>query len=223
MSLLNKHIFISKDPSQVLDLQKPIDNAGGILYARAFIRFESSNAETTPYTDIIFFSSPRSVNYYLQHHSINANTRVGCVGKSTAHQLVKFGFEPNFVGADHRSIDEIAEDFKKFAENSSVLFPVSNISLGTIASKIHKEKRTVIEVYRTIFDSITIGSYDVYIFTSPSNVRSFLLKNNVAKDAFVIAWGNSTEQELTQSGIHCKKLGTPSLECLIEKLESERF
>lgn len=218
MSLLNKHIFISKDPSQVSVLKNVIEKEKGSLTARAFIRFEKIPVSDIPSEDIVFFSSPRSVQYFLEDHQIPNDTLIACVGGSTHAELKKHGIAANFVGADDRSIDEVADDFRKFAAESTVLFPVSTLSIGTIASKIDQDKRNVKEIYRTILDSASIDTCDVYVFTSPSNVRSFLLKNNIPSRAEVIAWGNSTEKELASRGIECKKLGTPSLECLIDHL-----
>jgi len=218
MSVLKKNIFISKDPSEVFPLEEVIKKAGGQLYARRFIRFEKSSKSKSYSTDIIFFSSPRGVHYYLDEFSIASNTIIGCVGKSTLRALNEFGYRADFVGRDGKSIDEIANDFKDFADNSTVLFPGSNISLGTIASKFDKEKCVTMEVYRTLLDSVSTEVFDVYVFTSPSNVRSYLLKNKLPNDVIIIAWGNSTEKELLSRGIKCKKLGTPSLECLINLL-----
>ena len=218
MSLLSKHIFISKDPSQVSALKNVIEEQKGKLTARAFIRFEKISVSLIPTADIIFFSSPRSVQYFLEDHIIPNDTLVACVGGSTHIELKGHGITANFVGADNLSIDEIADDFKTFAADVRVLFPVSTLSIGTIASKIDEDKRFVIEIYRTILDSASMDAFDVYVFTSPSNVRSFLLKNDIPSGAEVIAWGNSTEKELATRRIECKKLGTPSLECLIDLL-----
>lgn len=218
MSLLNKHIFISKDPSQVSALKNVIEEEKGKLTARAFIRFEKIPVTDVPTADIVFFSSPRSVQYFLEDHKIPNDTLIACVGGSTHNELKRHGITANFVGADDRSIDEVANDFKIFAADARVLFPVSTLSIGTIASKIDQDKRCVIEVYRTILDSESMDAFDIYVFTSPSNVRSFLLKNDIPSGAEVIAWGNSTEKELSTREIKCKKLGTPSLECLIDLL-----
>ena len=218
MSLLSKHIFISKDSSQVSALKNDIEKERGKLTARTFIRFEKIRVSVIPSADIVFFSSPRSVQYFLEDHKIPKDTQVACVGGSTQNELKKHGITANFVGADDRSIDEVADDFKTFATDARVLFPVSTLSIGTIASQVHEDKRFVIEIYRTILDSASMDAFDVYVFTSPSNVRSFLLKNDIPSGAEVIAWGNSTEKELATRRIDCKKLGTPSLECLIDLL-----
>lgn len=215
MSLLSKHIFISKDPSQVSALKNVIEEEKGKLTARAFIRFEKIPVSYIPTADIIFFSSPRSAQYFLEDHKIPNCTVIACVGGSTRNELKRHGITANFVGADDRSIDEVADDFKTFAADARVLFPVSTLSIGTIASKINEDKRFVIEVYRTVLDSVSMDTFDVFVFTSPSNVRSFLSKNDIPSGAEVIAWGNSTEKELATCRIECKKLGTPSLECLI--------
>ena len=88
MSLLSKNIFISKDPSQVSALKNVIEEEKGKLTARAFIRFEKIPVSYIPTADIIFFSSPRSVQYFLEDHKIPKDTQVACVGDSTQNEFL---------------------------------------------------------------------------------------------------------------------------------------
>jgi uroporphyrinogen-III synthase len=46
-----------------------------------------------------------------------------------------------------------------------------------------------------------IENCQIYIFTSPSNLDSFLTINKIADEAKVIVWGESTENRLLKKGI----------------------
>ncbi|MFM7684159.1 MAG: hypothetical protein ACKO7P_15665, partial [Bacteroidota bacterium] len=47
---------------------------------------------------------------------------------------------------------------------------------------------------------------DSYIFTSPTNVRAFLMTNDTSSLKKVIAWGRSTEKELLLNKIPVMKV-----------------
>jgi uroporphyrinogen-III synthase len=53
---------------------------------------------------------------------------------------------------------------------------------------------------------LQISAKDIYIFSSPSNVRAFLAYNTVAANAQVVAWGSTTAQELAQNQISVTKI-----------------
>ncbi|MBM3419162.1 MAG: hypothetical protein FJY17_09635 [Bacteroidetes bacterium] len=46
-----------------------------------------------------------------------------------------------------------------------------------------------------------IPSVSIYIFTSPSNVKSFLANNIIHANARIIAWGSSTKEFLNANNI----------------------
>lgn len=219
MSLLNKHIFISKTPSEVEDLQKVVKRSGGTLTATALISFQEIPFKEIPATDIIFFSSPRGVKYFFGQCRAFPKAKIACVGSTTAKALDKLGLHPSFIGNDEHSIDEVADSFRSFAEKKTVLFPVSDITLGTISSLLDTSQAIQFPVYRTVLTSTRIEGCNVYVFSSPSNVRSFFELNTIPSNATVIAWGNSTSKELELFGVSSKKLGTPSMKCLIETLK----
>lgn len=218
MSLLSKHIFISKDLHEVQDLNDNITAVEGKLQANALISFEAIPFQPTHNAEIIFFSSPRGVQFFLNQEEQKANVIYACVGKTTAGELVKHGIQPTFTGADNQSIEEIAEAFAVFAGESKVLFPSSDISLGTIASALPDGNAIQTPVYKTVLTPLAVDHCDIYVFTSPSNVRSFFKLNTLPENTLVIAWGNSTAKELKSFGVESKKLGTPSTKCLIEYL-----
>lgn len=218
MSLLNKHIFISKTPSEVEDLQKMVKISGGTLTATPLIFFEEIPFKEIPTTDIIFFSSPRGVKYFFGQCRVFPKAMIACVGNTTAKALDKLGLHPSFIGNEEHSIEEVADSFRSFAGKNTVLFPVSDITLGTISSILDPLQAIQFPVYRTILAPAKIEGCDVYVFSSPSNVRSFFELNTIPINATVIAWGNSTSKELELFGVSSKKLGTPSLKCLIQLL-----
>jgi uroporphyrinogen-III synthase len=57
-----------------------------------------------------------------------------------------------------------------------------------------------IEVYQTLPNCKLITHCDYYVFTSPSNVESFLACNAKPKGE-IIAWGSTTKNALLQSNL----------------------
>ena len=50
-------------------------------------------------------------------------------------------------------------------------------------------------------NQVVATDFDVIVFTSPSNVDGFLLKNNFRKNQKIIALGSTTAERLAQHGI----------------------
>ena len=88
------------------------------------------------------------------------------------------------------------------AEGSKVLFPTSDISLGSIPSALPPEMATILPVYKTVSKPELLDqSFDAYIFTSPSNVRGFFENNGLPdSNSKLISIGESTSNELTSLG-----------------------
>jgi uroporphyrinogen-III synthase len=63
----------------------------------------------------------------------------------------------------------------------------------------------LVEVYKTSLNRTKIWICDCYVFTSPTNVRAFLLANDRSSLKNVIAWGKSTENELVKNKIPVMK------------------
>jgi uroporphyrinogen-III synthase len=95
-----------------------------------------------------------------------------------------------------------------------VFFPVSDRSLGSITKVFSADQIEVLSVYHTLLNPIKIPTCAVYIFTSPSNVESFILINSIPLGAHVIAWGDSTAAALLEAGIEVELIqsGSDSLD-----------
>jgi uroporphyrinogen-III synthase len=89
------------------------------------------------------------------------------------------------------------------------LFPQSSISKRSVSK--HLPENQVVEriVYKTVYACQEIDSCGVYIFTSPSNVQSFLSCNKKI-DGKIIAWGETTKATLESYGFSVSKTLTVS-------------
>jgi uroporphyrinogen-III synthase len=124
-----------------------------------------------------------------------------CIGQTTNSKLKKLGIECEFVGEEAGNPQKIAEEFKSWVKNRTVIFPQSNLSLGTFSSILPENQVINKIVYKTNLIERKIENCQIYIFTSPSNLDAFLTINEIADNAKIIVWGKSTENRLLKKGI----------------------
>jgi uroporphyrinogen-III synthase len=212
---LARRIFISKNASEVVDLDAQLKTKGDALVAHSFLHY--AQIEIDPETigpdgsfDVIFFGSPRAVFFYKAQFEIPASIEIACVGAKTAEIIKMINREVAFQGIG--SIQEVADSFKEWCGTKKVLFPISTISLKTISSTFDVTQKIEAEVYETTITGKEITPCDIYVFTSPSNVEGFLKANTIPQNATTIAWGESTENALRQLNIEVSHvLAHPSL------------
>lgn len=214
-----RKIFISKSVDDVSELAAYCRTKNLSLTARSLISFEPIEYEVQNPFDIIFFSSPRSVMFYLRRNSINPETTVAAVGHRTTELLTSLEYKPAFTG-EGSDPNKIAEVFIDFVGKRRVLFPVSDNSLGTISSVIPTDQSEVVEVYKTIFNATEISEQDIYVFSSPSNFISYCSKNTLPKGSTVIAWGRSTRKAIENNGLKPIELKEPSIQGVIHALST---
>lgn len=191
----------------------PID-----LVEKPFISFSTVNVQNIPTTQWIFFTSQQSVKHFLKQCTPNAKVKLACWGEATAKALLKHGYNADFIGQSTES-KGVAESFKNHLKESSVLFPISNISLGGIQEHLplHQVKEKVF--YRTFNEAVKVDdAFDFILFTSPSNVRGWLKSGNEIKQAKVLAIGETTLKELKMHGIQATKAWKPSIIAMFDTL-----
>ncbi|MCH2229584.1 MAG: uroporphyrinogen-III synthase [Crocinitomicaceae bacterium] len=198
---MSSRLFISKNTSEVTELISHLENQNAEVIAHSFLQFEAIEFAIAQTYDIIFFSSPRSVLFFKSRSDIPINTLIACTGPKTAQLLKSMGHKINFVGEKSGDINSVAESFKIWAGEKTVLFPISNLSLRSISSALDPNQVIELDVYKTSFKEKKIDACQTYVFTSPSNVEGFLLKNRIPQEAKVIAWGTSTASKLVESRI----------------------
>ena len=218
---MSKRLFISKSNSECEYLNQFLAEKNIKLFSVSFIKFQGIKFNIDFSYDIIFFSSPRSVVFFKECEKIPKNIKVACTGSKTAELLLKMGHKIDFIGRTSGDIGKIADEFNIWSENRTVLFPISDISLKTISSKLNKSRVFEIIVYKTIINSSKIIPCDIYVFTSPSNVDGFLQKNDIINKSIIIAWGTSTEKHLIKRGFKVRHtLNDSSVNSLIKYLQN---
>lgn len=156
-------------------------------------------------------------NFFNQVSSI-PNVKYAAIGKSTAKTLSQF-VTPDFIGKG--SPNNAANSFKGQIGDSIVLFPIAEGSLKSIQKQLDPTQIEELIVYRTLLkNSIIVKPKDVIIFTSPSNVRGYLLNTPLSGSEKVIAIGYSTYNALKEVGINAKIAFQPNELALIDEVRS---
>jgi uroporphyrinogen-III synthase len=197
-------IFISKDPqdlnSGLLALQQ-----NGILEAQSLIEFSAVPFACPPAHDILFIASIRAAEFFFANCQTSA--QIACAGLETAKKVAeRYQKEVHFIAQQSDQPQLEAEKFNAWRNNRSVCFPSSLLSIGTYAALIPESEKTILPVYNTRFKNVHIEEKDIYVFSSPSNVRAFLEHNTISAQAKVVAWGSSTAQELEKKQIGVTKV-----------------
>jgi uroporphyrinogen-III synthase len=174
------------------------------LLALPMISFQAKNFETpkSEEYDAIFFTSPRSVQFFLENVKVDSNTVIGAIGNSTAKAINEKGYNADFVGKHSGQPNEVAKAFKSAIGDRRVLFPQSSRSKKSIQSSLRSDQCIDLVVYKTLLEPDELKvSPDILVFTSPSNVEAFLQRNKINSDQKVIAWGDSTAHYLEKNGV----------------------
>lgn len=172
-----------------------------ILTDKSLIRFEKIPFETPKDYAVIFFSSPRCVDYFFSENEINSSIEIACIGEGTAAHLRAINLTPNFIGLNSGIPEEVAKQFIHFLGNRTVLFPLPLHSKETIYKHVSNNQKLLVRCYETVLTKPIISEHNLYVFTSPSNVKSFITNNTVKSNSRVIAWGRTTAQQLEENGI----------------------
>ncbi|WP_343635252.1 uroporphyrinogen-III synthase [Fluviicola sp.] len=148
--------------------------------------------------EVVFFASPRSVDFFIpEDFSLTANQEIACIGPETKKHLETLGYQVSFYGEQAGNPKEIAAQFKTWLGERRALFPQSTKSNKSIESEIPGSQKISLIVYETISDPVPfLNSFSVYVFTSPSNYKSFMTLNKLPEEAKVIAWGRSTAETM---------------------------
>ena len=194
-------IYITRELVDIPQLQAFCEEHNLAITAKSQISFNAIDFEITHPYDVVFFSSPRSVSYFLKKHQISSKSKIGCVGKGTALQAQRLGLTTDFIGSHSGEPSKNAKELADWLGDRRILLPISDISQRNLIEFIPSDQVETVIVYSTQFSPLTIPKQDVYIFSSPSNVESFL-QCNKPPNGIIIAWGKSTENELKAHSIH---------------------
>lgn len=214
------NVFISKKVSNESHLKAFCLKNNYKLLDKSLIAFQAIEIhEPPPLTDVVFFSSPRSVQYFLKQHLFQANQLLAVMGQGTLNELNIYGHKADFVGNGNPT--ETSKRFKEWLQEKTVLFPVSNRSNLSIQTVLNKSQYHNLPIYLTDLRPIKINSevLDILIFTSPSNVESYFKTNQILKKNVIISFGETTQKHLNSLGYESIQLDEPTELGLVKTIE----
>lgn len=219
--MIHTRLFISKSVDELELLPEFCMQHSIELIAHSFLHFREEKAVIQQPYDVLFFASPRAVNFFLSQFTPDQHTQIACAGKSTAKKLETLGYPVDYIAPYSSSPLESAEDFARWVGSRKVVFPVSSISRATYTHFIPNQQVRQLVVYTTLVEGKTVPSADMYVFTSPSNVEGFF-RNNHSAEGKIIAWGETTAQALlSDHDITAHVLSESSESALISYLSVE--
>jgi uroporphyrinogen-III synthase len=215
-----KTVFISRTATPAGPLHKFCAANNLRLVDQSLLAFKGVCPDEEPVqTDVIFFTSPRSVRFYFTYFKYN-NELLASIGESTANELKKYNLTADFIGTAASNPNQVAREFKAWLGNRTVLFPQSQRSNRTMQRELNSNQYSDLVVYETHLESIKFKEPPNYlVFTSPSNAESYLLSNEITNDQFVLSFGTTTADYLTRNGIKNNYLKEPTEEAVVLEMK----
>jgi uroporphyrinogen-III synthase len=196
---VKRKVFISRKPSDCEAIQAflpaDIEIIAQSLIETSPIPFDRN----IPQSDWIFFSSSNAARHFFEQKPCIANQKIGAIGEATAKAIE--AYRPvDFVG-DSIDITDSAYRFAEAIGSSKVLFPGAAESLKHVQSALPAGQVIDLPVYSTNEKTAAIPECDLYVFSSPSNVRSYFKNTPTNTSLTCIAFGEATRNELSKHGV----------------------
>ncbi|WP_300665385.1 uroporphyrinogen-III synthase [Fluviicola sp.] len=197
-----RSIFLSSESDSSLPLVSFCEENAIFILRKSLISFDAVEFELPSEWDVVFFSSPRSFDFFISKGiEWKKDQQIACIGNETKKYIEAAGFTVSFAGENAGSPKEVAADFKAWLNERIALFPQSTRSNKSIETALPPNQRKPLVVYQTIETPIRLmEAFSMYIFTSPSNYESFSSINSVPKDAIIVSWGEMTHQRIVNQG-----------------------
>lgn len=198
-----KEVFISRDLIGDCYFENALIKNDFKLKGKSLIKISQVTFDDFPKTDWIFFTSKNGVkHFFAQNPKITPETKFAAISKGTANALKQLEIKPNFVGSKLLT-KEIGKEFARIAKGQKVLFPLAQKSMRTIQTEligIADFFELVVYENKPLENFEKINS-EILVFTSPSNVESFLKSQVISKSQKVVAIGTTTSKFLNEAGI----------------------
>lgn len=198
----SKSVFISRTPKLHDVLLNALQGNNYKVTTQSLIQTQTIIATNIPTTNWVFFSSKNAVTYYMQQVSpIASNTKLAALGEATAQELYNYTQHIDFIGQGN-DVTQIGKlFFSQVNATETVLFPQAKAGNRTVQQTATNVNNIIdCVVYETIAIPAVIAPHEVYVFTSPSNVTSFITTNAIDNTKHYIAIGDSTAKALLSAG-----------------------
>ena len=213
-------IFISRNPEKTRLIQNWCAAHGHSILSISCIETQPVFFELKEKYDWIFFSSSEGVKHFFSQVSLSVLPKLAAMGAGTAQAIAAHSV-PHFTG-ESTDPKKVALDFKQqLKPREYILFPVGKKSVRSIPQYLGHSPIDILEVYDTLENSAHLGTFDLYIFSSPSNVHSFLQHNQIPKSSRIISFGPTTSRALKIAGYEAiREIHNSSLEHLLDTIKS---
>ena len=203
------HVFITREVSEASYFHRAMAKHGIQVDGRSLIRIFPIINKLDPYilkyVDWVFFGSKNGIeNFFKLEPRLSKRTKFAVIGRGSEEMLRQHGHTPEFSGERLGiNMEEIAEEFTKIADGTTVLIPRAKDSLETIQKSLTANTKIVnLPVYQTRIDTnVSKSNADVLIFTSPSNVEAYFADNLVDPGQQIICIGRSTGRKIEELGL----------------------
>jgi hydroxymethylbilane synthase len=200
-------VFISRELSEQSYFRKALEKHHIKIDARSLIKTVRTLNVVDSYifknADWIFFSSKNAVEYFFELNPLlPKKIKFGVMGSGSEDMMRRKGHFVEYTGAGVDASD-VAAEFAKIANGSTVLFPAAEGSLRSIQQALSADTKIIdLPIYETILDESAAGSgAEILVFTSPSNVDAYFAGNLLDPDQKIIAIGKSTGKKLAELGV----------------------
>ena len=193
-----KSIFLSSESDSSLLIRDFCQENNIPLVRKSFISFQKIPFQVPSDWDVVFFSSPRSFDFFVsENFTPQPNQQIACIGLETKKYIEEKGYIVSFFGENAGNPQEIGKQFRDWLGERVALFPQSLKSNKSVEAQLPEAQKIPLLVYNTIEDAVQfLNPFSIYVFTSPSNYRSFISLNVFPEDAKVIAWGHTTAEAM---------------------------
>tara|TARA_B100001287_G_scaffold1985_1_gene1542 strand:+ start:3709 stop:5256 length:1548 start_codon:yes stop_codon:yes gene_type:complete len=193
-----KSVWISRELRENSLFKKLLSSVNFKIEDIPLIEKKIIKIKKVPECNWIFFNSTFAFDSIFHLKNQIAFKKIAAFGNSTADYLKKNGLKVDFIGKGSPNI--VASDFSStISHNEVVYFPSSEISIGSVQSKIPIENKVIETTYQTNLVNKKLNHYDFLVFTSPSNVEAFNLSNQINSQN-IISIGPSTTKMLESIG-----------------------
>ncbi len=210
-----KKIFISRPLKTDSPFHK-LTAHGHTVTGQSLLKISYLPFKTPPPHEAIFFYSQKAIAHFLQHCPYDSKKQYGVMGRASAAVFAQLtGARPDLQGQGNQA--ELAAELKTKWKGLSILFPQAEKSMRSLDSFLTDHTIHNLIVYKNELDeTILLEDFDIYAFTSPLNVKAFLLRHTFG-DSAVFVIGKSTAmtiKKLTDTEVaYCEE---PSAEGLYE-------
>jgi hydroxymethylbilane synthase len=203
------NVFISRILPETSYFRKALEKYQIQLDDRSLIKIFPIINKLDPFilkrVDWVFFSSKNAIEcFFSLSPQLPKKVKYGVIGRASEEMLRRYGIVPDFNGEeDGIDTQDIAKDFAKLANGSTVLFPGAKDSLRTIQQALNKATKIIdLPVYETEMDeNCDPSAAEVLVFTSPSNVDAYFTNNLLEPGQQVICIGKSTGKKFDQMNV----------------------